>query len=163
MNTPPAPGTTYRGSYASRIVAVLFFSFVTIFLVATLTEPLDDLADQPLRCFVPPILFFAGIFFLLHVFRSYIRFTSDSIELKTLLSKKTLPICHIKSRREWIDSGVDTNTRMITISSDDDIYPSLTFQRQYNFDAAFEQWFKSLPDQEDLDAHSKNSSHFGLV
>ncbi|MFZ0303284.1 MAG: hypothetical protein WAL75_11375 [Terracidiphilus sp.] len=52
----------------------------------------------------------------------------------------------------------------LKVESDDDRYVSLDFQENaFRFDSAFFDWFKSLPDLDELDKTGPKTSDFGLV
>jgi hypothetical protein len=66
-------------------------------------------------------------------------------------------------RREHVsrDDGVDR--RYVQLIPDDDRLPTVSFSRDYRFDAAFEEWLYSLPDLDAAEKARGKSSDFGLL
>jgi hypothetical protein len=53
--------------------------------------------------------------------------------------------------------------RYVQLIPDDDRLPTVSFSRDYRFDAAFEEWLYSLPDLDAAEKARGKSSDFGLL
>ena len=116
--------------------------------------------------FVPIVLLMAGVFFIYVSFTNYVALSPSKIEYRSPFRRDELPIEKIRGRKRYLDRGgyeMPSEWRL-KIESDDDRYSSLDFQEGYfRFDAAFFDWFKSLPDLDELDKTRPKASNFGLV
>ncbi len=112
------------------------------------------------------MLLAGGIFFIYVSFKSYISLSPSAIEYRSPFRRNKLSLDKIRGRRRYLDRGdaqMPSEWRL-KIESDDDRYPSLDFQEHYfRFDAAFFDWYKSLPDLDELDKTRPKTSNFGLV
>jgi hypothetical protein len=90
--------------------------------------------------------------FALHTFTSFVRFTSDSLEKRYLLTIASIPFTEIRGRREIAPGGDDANLRFYVIVPAHRSLPTIKFGEYHEFDDAFYDWFMSLPD---LDAGRK--------
>jgi hypothetical protein len=96
-----------------------------------------------------------GIFLTAYMFTSAITLFEDAIELQTLLYRRRLPFAAIRGRRICV---TETRTRIsfyvrkkrslyrLKLESKDSRFPSLDFDKRYNFDWKFYKWFSRLPD-----------------
>jgi hypothetical protein len=149
-----------------RIVDILLCVVGLFFLVAFWWPVLFG-AKQPnfLELMFPvAYLLFSGIF-TIKAFRSFVRLSESSIELRSLSGSKLLPFDKIKGQRRYIDHG-DQNTptvRHLVLEPNDDRFPKLDIEETYRFDNSFYDWFNALPDLDELNKRSPKSSNFGLV
>lgn len=107
----------------------------------------------------------AGALWALYAFLSTVALSDAAIEVRGLFGRKSLPVRAIRGRRTETSRGDPEgggNTTWLKVVPDDDRLPVLTFQKDYNFDTAFPEWFTALPDPDAMDKARKND-HFGLI
>jgi hypothetical protein len=107
-----------------------------------------------------------SVLWVLWAFLSTVTLNETTIELRNLFDRKSLPLSAIRGRRTYVVDGGDEgggSTTYMKVVPDDGRLPTLTFQKDYNFDAAFHEWFNSLPDLDALDKRRTKHSNFVLV
>jgi hypothetical protein len=92
------------------------------------------------------------VIFALHTFTSTVRFTTDSVEKRYLLTIASIPFNAIRGRRQIASGGGEANLRFYVLVPADRSLPTIRFAEYHEFDDAFYNWFLSLPD---LDAKAK--------
>jgi hypothetical protein len=157
----------YRQRPWLRIFAIVFTGFGLLFSIVFWTETLAGQRESTFSdLFVPVVLLMVGVLLIFVSFRSYIGLSPLMIEYRLPYRRDELPIEKIRGRRRYLDKGgyEMPSVWRIKIESDDDRYPSLDFQENsFRFDRAFFDWFKSLPDLDELDKTRPKTSEFGLV
>jgi hypothetical protein len=156
----------YRLKWLVRVAASALLGFSTIFAATTWAKAItgEDVAHL-FPMIVSVILVCGGVVWTLYAFRSTVTLSEDAIELSDLTGRKSLPLASIRGRRTYVVSGGSepVQTRYLKLEPDDDRFPILDFQKDYNFDAAFYAWFNSLPDLDALDKTRPKNSNFGLA
>jgi hypothetical protein len=157
----------YRQRPWLRIFAIVFTSLGVVFSIAMWTETLTGRRESTFSdLFVPIVLVMGGMFFLYVSFTNYVALSPSMIEYRSPFGRDELPLGRVRGRRRYLDKGGYKMPRewRLKVESDDDRYPALDFQERYfKFDAAFYDWFKSLPDLDAADETSPKTSNFGLV
>jgi hypothetical protein len=110
--------------------------------------------DQPSAetALVISLVVLCTIIFAFHTFTSSLRFTSDGLEKRYLLTIVSIPFNEIRGRRQLIPGGDEKNLRFYVIVPAHRSQPAIKFADYHDFDDAFYDWFLSLPD---LDAKAK--------
>lgn len=125
-----------------------------------------DLSD-----FIFPSLYLStfGILTVL-AYRTYIRLTKDSIEMRSFWRRQVLPFDKIKGRRRYTEKAdpYSTPARHLVLESNNERFPRLDIKIKdsYRFDEPFYSWFDSLPDLDKLDGLEESTSkyaNFSLV
>jgi hypothetical protein len=83
------------------------------------------------------------------MFKATVTLSDDAIETYGLLGRAKLRFDEIEGRREYAVTGGGEDagsTHYFKLEPNDDRLPTLDFIRDYDFDAAFYDWFKRLPD-----------------
>jgi hypothetical protein len=92
------------------------------------------------------------VIFALHAFTSSLRFTTDAVEKRSILTVVSIPLDHIRGRRQIAAGGDGENVRFFVIVPSHRSLPTIKCAEYHEFDDAFYDWFQSLPD---LDAKAK--------
>jgi hypothetical protein len=92
------------------------------------------------------------VLFAIHAFTSSVRFTTDSVEKRYLLTIASIPFSEIRGRRQIAPGGGEANIRFYILVPAHRSLPTIKFAEYHEFDDAFYNWFLSLPD---LDAKGK--------
>jgi|HubBroStandDraft_1064217.scaffolds.fasta_scaffold50965_2 hypothetical protein len=89
--------------------------------------------------------------------------SQDAIELRSLFST-SLPFDGILGPREYAARGAQSGRiHYLNWEPNDDGLPTLDFQKSYNFDAVFYEWFNKLLDLDAMDKVKRKGSDFGLA
>ena len=157
----------YRQRSWLRVFSFVFSGCALVFLIANWTEVIAGRKVSAFADFFDPLVFLAfGVFFIYVSFASYVALSPSAIESRSPFGHRKLPLGKIRGRRRYLDDGGAEMPRdwHLKVEPDDDRYPSLDFQESYyKFDAAFYDWFRSLPDLDELDKTRPKTSDFGLV
>ncbi|HUA96743.1 MAG TPA: hypothetical protein VMA34_00290 [Terracidiphilus sp.] len=105
-----------------------------------------------------------GVLWTLYAFQSTVTLSDEAIEVRGLFGSKRLLLRAIRGRRTCVfagDAEGGGTTIYLKVVPEDDRLPMLTFQKDYNFDAAFHAWFHALPDLDAMD-RARGKDHFGL-
>ncbi len=86
------------------------------------------------------------VVFTLHAFTSAVRFTTDAVEKRYLLTIASIPLDQIRGRRQIAARGDGENVRFFVIVPKRASLPTIKFAEYHDFDDAFYEWFMSLPD-----------------
>lgn len=154
----------YRLKWWVRLAASGFLAVSAIFGTAAWLRSANE-ARNPrfLPMLVSLICFAGGILWTFDAFGSRVTFSPERIEVRGLHGRKSLPLDAVRGRRAYsVSGGGDPviRTRYFKLEPEDDRLPVLDFQRDYNFDSAFFEWFNKLPDLDSLD---KKKNNFGLA
>jgi hypothetical protein len=110
------------------------------------------------------VFFLVGVLLALKNYKTEIRFTEETVELRTLTARMILPLNAIRGRLEYIvRGGEEGDMHRIKLESGDDRFPTLDFERNLAFDDAFWRWFYKLPGLDIENKKNKKTSNFGLV
>jgi hypothetical protein len=91
-----------------------------------------------------------ALWWTLKVFSASVTISKDSIELRDLFGKRKITLSAIRGRREYTVRGKSI-TDYLKIEPTDGRIPALEFERNFNFDSAFFEWFYSLPDLDEVE------------
>jgi hypothetical protein len=129
------------------VFAVFFLSFSGAGLVHFLGEMVSgERSPDTIEIVAPAVLVLVGSGLVMHYFTTVVILFPDAIELRTLWSTKRLAFSEIRGRHEYETTDSDgIKTQYIKLESVDHHRPTLEFQRFYNFDSAFDEWLKRLP------------------
>jgi len=157
----------YRQKSLRRVLAIVFTAIGLLASLAVWTQTLTGQREATYKdLLVPVALFFIGVLFLYISYTSYVALSPSEVQYRSALRLLTLPLDKIRGRRRYLDDGgaEEASEWRLRIESDDDRYPSLDFQESYyRFDTEFFEWFKSLPDLDELDKLKLKTSNFGLA
>lgn len=155
----------YRPRWYWRAFAFIYVSCVAIFTLQMWREALFGLAEpKPKEMMLSAALLLAGVGFAVHTSMSSVRFTVDSVEKWGIFGIKRLPLSKIRGRREYVVHGEEGGgTPYFKLESNDALFPTMDFSKNYSFDDAFCKWFYSLPDLDAKDKEVHKDSNFGLV
>lgn len=156
----PAPVfRVYRMALWFRVFALFFVAFGFLFVIASVRElPSTQVDVKPMNAVVGIVFFAVGIGLTVHAFTATIRFTQDTIELRSIVARTVLPLNAICGRREYVVRGnaESGSTRYLRLEPNDDRLAAIDFSKNgYNLDDAFYDWFNSLTD---LDAADKQAT-----
>lgn len=125
---------------------------------------LDIDEAKPVGMIVSVVFLLAGVGMTAYAFKAHVGFSTDAIELTTLIGVRRLPLSAIRGRREYVVRTYrGGSTRYLKLESDDDRFPALDFSRNYELDDAFYKWFYSLPDLDAKDREVHEDKNFGLI
>jgi hypothetical protein len=156
----------YRMSIFSRVFGIIFTAFGVIFLVVAWH---GILASAKVSRFVEMIISIAlvivGVYFTIRTFRNSVCLSAKSIELRDASGSRVLPFDKIKGQRRYtVEGGGDgVNVHHLVLQPNDDQFPRLDIEENYNFDDFFYRWFNALPDLDELDKTKPKTSNFGLI
>ena len=119
----------------------------------------------------PSLYILFACFSVIMAYRTFIRLSKDSIEVRRLWGSKALPFDKIKGRRSYTEKAdpYSTPARHLVMESNDDRYPRIDIRIKKDndrFDESFYRWFDSLPDLDKLDGIEEPRSkyaNFSLV
>lgn len=156
MDIPPPVNRVYHLAWWQQAFALGFLVF-TAMLALTVGRN-ADLNEGILVPIMPAffILFpLVGVGMTLFSFTTTVRFTADAIQKHSIFGNTALPFQAIRGRRQCVvRDNEGASTRYLQLVPDDDRLPALKFQKDYNFDDAFFQWFYAL---RDLDAEGRKA------
>jgi len=165
MENPSPIYRVYRLHWGQRAFALLFLAFGVFFMIGSWRSVLFGQEEpRPFLLVLSVIFMLVGVGLTVNTFLTTVTFTSDAIELRSILSRSRMPLSEIRGRREFVAKGEEGDrTRYLCLVPDDDRLPTLQFMKGYTFDETFYRWFNEL---RDLDAEEKEvhrDSNFGLV
>lgn len=165
MNDIPT-GRVYRMNWLFKAFAV-FFLAVGVLILMGFSRALTQQEDlDAVKVFLAILLPAVGIGMTAKAFSSRISFTENSVDLISVLGRKSMPLDQIRGRREYVARGGNpgASTRYLRLETKDG-QPPLDFGKKlYRFDDQFWKWFNQLPDLDALDRESaQKASNFGLV
>jgi len=166
MNNPPPIYRVYRLHWGQRSFSVLFLAFGVFFVIGSWRSVfLAQEESRPLLLILSMIFLVVGVGLTVNAYQTTVTFTSDAIELRSILGRRRLPLGEIRGRREVVASGGEEggSTRYLCLVPDDDRLPTLQFMKSYTFDDAFYRWFNELRDLDAEDKKIHRDANFGLV
>ena len=153
----------------SRDWAIIYCVWALLMLAGDWWPVVFGTKKPGLSDFIFPALYLllAGSFTFM-AFRSFIRFSADSIEVRRSWGSKVLPFDKIKGRRRYTEKAdpYSTPPRHLVLEPNDDRFPRLDIKEAREFDESFYRWFDSLPDLDNLDGIEEPQSkysNFSLV
>jgi hypothetical protein len=165
MSAPPI-GRVYRMNWLFRGFGVAFLLFGTFFLFAAGRELFDgEVEPNFIKIGIAFVFSLVGFGITVHGFVSKLVFSEDRVYKVSYLGRKSLPFASIRGRREFVVRGNSESgsTRYLRLEPNDS-HPALEFGKNlYAFDAAFMEWFNTLPDLDAMDKVQHKDSNFGLV
>jgi len=146
----------------------MFLAFSTFFVIGTLRGLITGQEEaKPLQLVIAVVFLIVGIGLTINFLKTTVTFSADTIELKTIFARKSLPLSAIRGRREYVVRGGDADaggsTRYLKLVPNDDRLPTLDFMKNYTFDDVFYRWFYELPDLDVEDKKVHKDANFGLV
>ena len=161
-----ATSRVYWMKPGERIVGIILCSPGLFFLVA-FWRPVLLGTEEPnfLELMFPIVYLLISGIFTVKAFRSFVRLSENSIELRSLSGSSLLPFDKIKGQRRYVDNGDENSptVRHLVLEPNDDRFPKLDIEETYRFDDSFYRWFNALPDLDELDKRNPKPSDFGLV
>jgi hypothetical protein len=139
-------GTIRTSALAMLATGLIFSAGIVIRVKLGLEQPSTEIA------LMISLIMLCTSIFALHTFTSTVRFTSDTVEKRYLLTIASIPFCEIRGRRQIAPGGDEANLRFYVIVPTHRSQPAIKFGEYHDFDDAFYNWFMSLPD---LDAKAK--------
>jgi len=154
----------YRMKLLQRAIALFIASFGASFVIFSINDLISGTSEPDTKSLLLGVTFLAaGIGTSIYAFTARISFTQTTVEHRTILSRKELPLNQIKGRRERMVTGKGGSTKYLSLVPDDDRLRTLEFSVNYALDEAFYRWFQSLPDLDANDKEMHKDSNFGLV
>jgi len=156
----------YRMKWWFRASSIIAFALGATFAIKTWGAAITREGEPSFLWPVASlVLLAAGIVWVLDAFGSRVMLSDDRIDVRGLRGRKGLALNAIRGRRTYLVRGMAPdgggNTTRLKVIPDDDRLPELDFQRDYNFDAAFYEWFHGLSDLDAMDKERK-PNNFGL-
>ena len=116
----------------------------------------------------PSLYLLFACFSTVIAYRTFIRLSKDSIEVRHLWGSRVLPFDRIKGRRRYTEKAdpYSTPPRHFVLEPNDDRFPRIDIKEAREFDESFYRWFESLPDLDKLDGIEEPQSkysNFSLV
>jgi len=164
VETPAAPSRVYRMVWWRRGSAAIFLAVALVVFIGILWGAIAGDRETKLWEMVGSgALAMGGVFWVLQTFSTTITVCGQTIELRTYSQRRALRFDQIRGRREYVVRGTESSTRYWKLEPNDDRLPTLDFQKYYNFDGPFLEWFNKLPYLDAIDKLRPKSSDFGLV
>jgi hypothetical protein len=165
MENPPPIYRVYRLRWGQRAFALFFLVFSVFFVFGSWRRLLIAQEEhRPLLLILSVIFLVVGVGLNLNAFQTAVTFTSDAIELRSILGRRRLPLSEIRGRREVVARGEEGgSTRYLCLVPDDDRLPTLQFMKSYTFDDTFYRWFNELRDLDAEDKKVHRDANFGLI
>jgi hypothetical protein len=152
---PDLAGRAYRIRWQWRAFAVVWTAIGALVWGGIISKETLGKEDPRLWHFVVgPLWIIAGLLWIAHMFQAAVTLFHDSIEKRGLLGRARLRFGEIRGRREYFVTGGGEDggaTHYLKLEPNDDRLPTLDFMWDYDFDPAFYDWFKSLPDLDAVD------------
>ena len=147
MNNSARFLAVYRVKSNLRTSALAFLATGLIFAFAIWGRVKLGL-DQPTveTVLITWLVMLGTVFCALHAFTSSLRFTTDAVEKRSLLTVASIPFSEIRGRRQIAPGGDEANLRFYVIVPAHRSLPTIKFAEYHEFDDAFYDWFLSLPD-----------------
>jgi hypothetical protein len=143
----------------------LFLAFSALFVIGSWRRVFFRQEEpRPFLLVLSAIFLLVGVGLTINALQTTVTFTSDSIELHSILSRLKLPLSNIRGRREFVARGEEGDgTHYLSLVPNDDRLPTLQFMKGYTFDESFFRWFYELPDLDAEDKKVHKDANFGLV
>ena len=166
MTLIPSNDRVYRMRSSQRFTAIVLLVVGLFFSVGIWAGVLSGARDPKFFEMMAPVLFsLLAALFTIAAFRNSVRFSSQSIELRSLSGTRVLPLDKVRGRRRYLSRGDGESPDVwhLVLEPNDDRYPKLDLEELYRFDEGFYAWFNSLPDLDEFDKTCPKPSNFGLV
>ena len=137
----------YRPKWWIRASALGFLAFSLGGLAHFWGSALSgERAPNTTEIIVPALMVLLGFVLTAHFFTASVTLLPNAIEVRTLLSTKKLAFDQIGGRREYEVTDSDgVKTQYIELEPLHRRRPALKLQKIYNFDAAFYDWLRQIP------------------
>jgi hypothetical protein len=156
----------YRVNTLHRVAGVIVSAAGIFFMIAIWGGVIAGTRDPNLWEMLGIFAFVVvALLFTISAYMDLVYLSQSSIELRTIYGRKRLPLDRIRGRRRYLVPGdADSpDTWHLKLEPNDDRFPILDFEENYNFDDFFKAWFYRLPDLDELDKLRPKTSNFGLV
>ena len=134
MENPPPIYRVYRLHWGQRAFALLFLAFSVFFVIGSWRSVLFEQEEpRPLLLILSVIFLAVGAGLTVNAYQTTVTFTSDTIEMGSIMSRRRLPLNGIRGRRELVASGEEGgSTRYLCLVPDDDRLPTLQLMKGYS-------------------------------
>lgn len=146
--TVPAPTfRSYRLKWTYHVAALFPVLFGIVLTVVALGMDSHTSPTSRMITWLVVFLFIAtGIPLTAYTLSARVQFTQNSVEQRTLFSRRTLALDAIRGRRNYSISTTEGIEALRSLVPNDSALKEMDLSRKYKFDETFLAWFNSLPD-----------------